>query len=56
MGSAPYWKIEMSCALLAPFVVLRSAMPRARLEIAAVALSLAVVARDPAAFRRAEDR
>ena len=34
----------MSCALLVPFVVLRSAMPRTWLEIAAGALSLAVVA------------
>ena len=40
----PYWKIEMSCALLVPFVVLRSALPRTFSEIIAVALSLLAVA------------
>lgn len=39
----PYWQIEMSAALLVPLVVLRSAMPRTWLEIAAITLSLAAV-------------
>lgn len=40
----PYWKIEMSCALLVPVIVLRSAMPRTVPEMIAVVLSLVAVA------------
>ena len=40
----PYWKIEMSCALLVPFLVLRSAMPQTLAETIAIALSLLAAA------------